>query len=390
MSCNTQCAASGFGCTTLPFFSNPLMTYTGDPMGDASTADAVRSLNQTRSTVASFRSPLPPIQWTSGNGHYYQLFPSLAGFTEAQAAAIGIGGYLATVTSPAENSFIATNFLATGTPVWLGGFQSAANPGYSEPGGGWRWQTSEPFSYTNWNNLEPGDTVNPGGIDISGNEDHLAMNGSGTWFDINGNIPYNARMFYVVEWDSASPVITTQPVEVTIAPWQTATLCVAATGIKLNYQWYVGTSGTTSNPIPGATAKCYTTPALTNTTSYWVRVSNDYGYADSYTTTITIGTPPTITTPPASQTIMSGQTATLCVVATGAPPLRYQWYTWILDTPALLIPGATAACYTTPALTKTTNYVVRVLNDYGLASKVVTVTVIVPPAISGLSPNSAV
>jgi len=102
-------------------------------MGNASTADAVRSLNNTRSTVAGFRSPLPPIQWTSGNGHYYQLFPRLTGFTEAQAAAIGMGGYLATVTSAAENSFIATNFLATGTPLWLGGFQSAANPGIANP-----------------------------------------------------------------------------------------------------------------------------------------------------------------------------------------------------------------------------------------------------------------
>jgi len=133
MAYNNQCTAAGFGCTTLPFFSNPLITYTGDPMGNASTADAVRSLNNTRSTVAGFRSPLPPIQWTSGNGHYYQLFPRLTGFTEAQAAAIGMGGYLATVTSAAENNFIATNFLATGTPLWLGGFQSAANPGIANP-----------------------------------------------------------------------------------------------------------------------------------------------------------------------------------------------------------------------------------------------------------------
>ena len=35
---------------------------------------------------------------------------------------------------------------------------------------------------------------------------------------------------------------------------------------------------------------------------------------------------PSITTQPASQTIASGQTATLSVVATGTAPLTYQWY----------------------------------------------------------------
>jgi len=224
---------------------------------------------------------------------------------------------------------------------------------HSEPGAGWAWQTGEAFGYTNWNNLEPGDTANPGGIDINGNEDHLGMNSSGTWFDINGNIPYNAKMFYVVEWDSVFPAITTQPMGQTIGPGQTATLSVAATGMTLSYQWYVGTSGTTSNPIPGATATSYTTPALTSATSYWVRVSNTYGSADSYTATVTIGTPPTITTQPAGQTIGSGQTATLCVVAAGASPLRYKWYSWIRDTPSLPVQDGPSNCYTTPPLTIT-------------------------------------
>ena len=93
----------------------------------------------------------------------------------------------------------------------------------------------------------------------------------------------------------APPVITTQPASQTIASGQTATLSVVATGTApLTYQWYVGTSGTTTTPIAGATASSYTTPALTSTTSYWVRVSNASGTADSATATITIGTPPGI------------------------------------------------------------------------------------------------
>jgi hypothetical protein len=64
---------------------------------------------------------------------------------------------------------------------------------------------------------------------------------------------------------------------------------VEATGTApLSYQWYQGTSPSTTIPIAGATTSSYTTPALTSTTSYWVRVTNAYGTANSVTATITI------------------------------------------------------------------------------------------------------
>ena len=72
-----------------------------------------------------------------------------------------------------------------------------------------------------------------------------------------------------------------------------ATISVTATGTSLAYQWYVGASGTTTNPVPGATG-----PSLTvgpgNTTSYWVQVSNSCGTANSNTATVTVT--PTATT----------------------------------------------------------------------------------------------
>ena len=53
---------------------------------------------------------------------------------------------------------------------------------------------------------------------------------------------------------------------------------VVGTGTgPLSYQWYVGASGNTASPIGGATSNSYTTPPLTITTNYWVRVSNAYG-----------------------------------------------------------------------------------------------------------------
>jgi len=55
MSYDDQCEDHLFFCSRLLYFSNPLNTYFGDTMGNANTADATRSLNNTRSTVANFR-----------------------------------------------------------------------------------------------------------------------------------------------------------------------------------------------------------------------------------------------------------------------------------------------------------------------------------------------
>jgi len=84
------------------------------------------------------------------------------------------------------------------------------------------------------------------------------------------------------------PMITSQPSSQTIAFGQTASLSVTASGSGLAYQWYVGISGSTSNPIGGATISSYTTPALTSNTRHWVRVSNAGGSADSNTATISV------------------------------------------------------------------------------------------------------
>ena len=124
------------------------------------------------------------------------------------------------------------------------------------------------------------------------------------------------------------PAITTQPAaSQTIASGATAALSVVATGTApLTYQWFQGTSGTTTTPV-GTNSPNFTTPALTVATNYWVRVTNTFGHGELDTAAIAIGVGPAITTQPAaSQTIASGATAALSVVATGTAPLTYQWY----------------------------------------------------------------
>jgi hypothetical protein len=113
-----------------------------------------------------------PIQW-SGNGHWYQAVLAPSGnitWNDARAAATAAGGYLATITSANENSFVyglvGSNdaFWSVGVGgggqgylgPWLGGNQEQGAP---EPAGGWKWVSGETWSYTNWN---PGEASNSG------------------------------------------------------------------------------------------------------------------------------------------------------------------------------------------------------------------------------------
>lgn len=120
---------------------------------------------------------------------------------------------------------------------------------------------------------------------------------------------------------SGAPAITAEPADQTIASGQTAALAVSATGDgPLVYQWYIGASGDTTNPIEVATASSYATQPLYSTTDFWTRVQNACGFADSETATVTVtsgGTGPTISRIK-SKTAKPGSTAT--ILGTGFSP----------------------------------------------------------------------
>jgi Leucine-rich repeat (LRR) protein/PKD repeat protein len=100
----------------------------------------------------------------------------------------------------------------------------------------------------------------------------------------------STEVYAATNADCTRTSITSQPQGQSIQKGQTVTLSVAATGTaSLSYQWYQGSSGVTSAPV-GTNASSFTTPALTATTSYWVRVSNSCGHADSATATVTVQT----------------------------------------------------------------------------------------------------
>ena len=66
--------------------------------------------------------------------------------------------------------------------------------------------------------------------------------------------------------------ISNHPANKSITSGQSTMLTVTATGSNRTYQWFVGNSGDTSQPIGGATSS-FVTVSPNDTTNYWVRVS---------------------------------------------------------------------------------------------------------------------
>ena len=178
--------------------------------------------------------------------------------------------------------------------------------------------------------------------------------------------------------------IITQPSSINVLKCLQATFTVSATGYGLHYQWYGGTSGDLSHAIIGATGNSYTTPELSATSSYWVRVSNALGFVDSQTATASV-VPIIITVQPASTVVGIGATAVLSVTASGKG-LSYQWYQGASGDTSHPMTGGNLPEFNTPALPQTTGFWVRISNSYGtLDSDSATITVAEDPLATALN-----
>lgn len=151
-----------------------------------------------------------PVEWPvdqGGNGHLYEAIHVPEGITwqNARVAAqlLGAGWDLATITSAEENEFVFS--LIADRPElwiqpnayhgpWIGGWQDPDDPGYWEPGGGWKWVTGEPWGFTAWASGEPSD---------SGGEDRLQYfrwsASDSTWNDTVNDHPTFHIKGYVAE-----------------------------------------------------------------------------------------------------------------------------------------------------------------------------------------------
>lgn len=143
----------------------------------------------------------------------------------------------------------------------------------------------------------------------------------------------------------AGPVIATQPLAQHACGGGVLTLSVAA-NFATSYQWNFN-----GVPISGANGATFVlaNASSANAGNYTVTVANGVGAVTSSVAAVAVGS--TITSDPSSVSLHPTQTATFSVVAQGLGPFTYQWYQVPSGGSAgMLIPGATAAVYTTPAI----------------------------------------
>jgi hypothetical protein len=158
-----------------------------------------------------------PVQWLiedGGNGHWYQAVETggPVTWTDAFFHAESLGGYLATLTSEAEDQWLFKT-LVNDPLLWnsrsgplIGAYQNLKSPLYSEPDGGWEWVTGEPWNYANWQDGQPDDW--------SGNEHfaHFKAVGDGPPLDQWNDLPTPTLIdpiAFIVEYDNLGPTTWT-------------------------------------------------------------------------------------------------------------------------------------------------------------------------------------
>ncbi|KQW43760.1 MULTISPECIES: lectin-like protein [unclassified Roseateles] len=144
-----------------------------------------------------------PVQWQTaagGNGHYYLYVPDAVSWQDALATAAasswqGQAGYLATITSAAEDSFVGAT-VASANLAWI----AASDDGDEN---NWTWragpEAGQALGYTNWASGEPNNCCD------GENFVHLNWLATGQWNDHGG--PGNPGQLngYVIEYAAAVP-----------------------------------------------------------------------------------------------------------------------------------------------------------------------------------------
>lgn len=162
------------------------------------------------------------------------------------------------------------------------------------------------------------------------------------------------------------PVITREPPDVTIIEQGTAVFPVSAAGTQpLRYQWRRN-----GVPLEGQTNASIEIPraSVADEAAYSVVIANNHGSVTSRPAVLTTVVParPVIWAHPASPLAYYGSNATFQVIASGAPPLHYQWFKRV-GIEEIPIPGANAATLTLANLgpSDKASYFVATTNAHG-------------------------
>jgi hypothetical protein len=141
-----------------------------------------------------------------------------------------------------------------------------------------------------------------------------------------------------------------------------ATLTASATSASttLLYQWFNGTSGDKSRSVGTGTS---VTVSPSETSSYWVNVTNDCG-ASAFSDTITILVArcdePEIVVPPAGGQFVPGDSVTLSAIVNGSQPMTLQWF----QKDAAIV-NATTGTVTVGPLFAATSFALHASNECG-------------------------
>ena len=141
-----------------------------------------------------------PVQWTSGSGgnnHYYDVISSVAGvsWTTAEANSLALSGYLVTITSAAENTFVTGLVQAAGGRFFIGANDTAVT-------GTYRWidgpEAGQALVYSNFAAGQPDNVGVEHYVETFGTA--VACCGVGTW----NNLPNagSTGSGYVIEYNT--------------------------------------------------------------------------------------------------------------------------------------------------------------------------------------------
>lgn len=135
-------------------------------------------------------------------GHYddhsfYRSDSKAASFDEAQTFAESQFGYLASINSIEENTWLMANGVMNGDK--LGGADANQE-------GTWEWSSGQPFNFTNWAVNEPNNS--------GGDQDYMQIYANGTWDDAGWGVEDGARQ--IIEVTAVSEINNLTPGEYTL------------------------------------------------------------------------------------------------------------------------------------------------------------------------------
>ncbi|WP_051220767.1 T9SS type B sorting domain-containing protein [Flavobacterium filum] len=325
------------------------------------------------SGTRTFSITVGQANYLPSNGHYYEYVPAIgitwnnARIAAANRTYYGLQGYLATITAPDEAQLSGEQSAGAG---WIGGSDEQTE-------GIWRWMTGPEIgmifwnggingttpNYANWNNGEPNNAgdedyahITAPGVGILGSWNDLSNTGeaSGDYQPKGFIVEYGGMPGDPILQISTSTTITIPSITSTVGQSNCGegSLTLSANATAGIVKWYASATGGT----PIATGTTFTTPLLTQTTTYFV---------DAFETDCTTGTRTAVTatinqipivTATSPVTVCGSNTATLLATTTTG---TINWYATATGGTSI----GSGTSFTTPILSEDTTFYVDAVNN---------------------------